>query len=74
MSVLYVFSRGCLTYWISSSSSILDCVPLNETAIARSVLLFPWVRTWIGVNNIENLTPENWFEEGLGFKGASCIV
>ena len=31
--------------------------------------LFPWVRTWIGVNNIEPLNREGWFEEGCGFKG-----
>ena len=31
--------------------------------------IFPWVRIWIGVDNIEPLTPESWFEEGHGFKG-----
>ena len=54
---------------ISSSGSILDFVPLNKTAFERSVSLLPWVRTWIGVNNIEPLTCEGWFEEGNGFKG-----
>ena len=32
------------------------------------ISLLPWVRTWIEVNNIVNLTPEGWFKEGHGFK------
>ena len=31
--------------------------------------LYPWVCTLVGVNNINPLTPEVWFEEGQGFKG-----
>ena len=42
---------------------------LYETAFERSVLLLPWFWTWIGVNKIERLTPEGWFEEFRGFKG-----
>ena len=51
------FSRVCLTEKIVASGSILDFIPLNETAFENSVLLLPWVQTWIGVNNIEPLTP-----------------
>ena len=56
------FLRGCLTDGIASSGSILDFVMLNKTEFERSVLIFPWVRTQVGVNNIEPLTPEGWFE------------
>ena len=66
---IYGFSRSCLTDGIASSGSILEFLPLDETAFERSVSLFPWVRIWIGVNNIEPLTPEGWFEEVHGFKG-----
>ena len=56
------FPRGCLTYGIVSSGSILDFVPLNETSFEHSVSLLPWICTYIGVNNIEPLNPEGWFE------------
>ena len=44
---------------------------LNETALERSETLFPWVWTWIGVNNILLLTTKGWFEEGSGMKGGT---
>ena len=66
---IYGFSRGCLTDKIALSGSILDFVPLNETDFESSVLILPWVWTWIGVNNIEPLTTEVWFKECHGFKG-----
>ena len=66
---IYVFQRGCLTDGISLYGSILDFLPLNDTSFERSVLLLPWVRTWIGVNNIEPFTHEGWLEEGHIFKG-----
>ena len=65
---IYGFSRGHLTYGIVSYSSILDFVPLNDTACDHSASIFPWVKTWIGVNNIQPLTPEGWFEEGDGIR------
>ena len=58
-----------MTDRIASFGSILDYFPLDETTFKRSMSLLPWVRTWIGVNNIEPLTPEGWSEEGHGFKG-----
>ena len=58
-----------MTDGISSSGSILDFMPLNETAFESSVSLLPWVRTYIGVNNIQLLIPEGCFEEGRVFKG-----
>ena len=65
------FSRGCLTYRISSSGSILDFVTLNETSFDHLALLLTWVQTWIGVNNIETLTPKGWFEEGHRMKSGN---
>ena len=55
--------RGHLTDGIASSGSILDFVPLNEKVFQRLTTMLPWVQKWIGVNNIETLTPEGWFEE-----------
>ena len=42
------FPRGCLEYGIALSGSILDFVPLNETAFERSVSFFPWSRHVLG--------------------------
>ena len=55
---IYGFSRGCLKDRISSSGSILDFVPLNETAFDNFALMLPWFQTWIGVNSIEPFTPD----------------
>ena len=60
-----------MTDRIAPSGSILDFVPLNETAFESSATLFPWVQTWIGVNNIDILTPKGWFEEGHEMKGGN---
>ena len=48
---------------------VLDFVPLIETNFEHSATLLPWFQTWIGVNNIEPLTPEGWFDEGHLMKG-----
>ena len=63
------FSKVFWTDRKASSGSILDFVPLNETDFEHSETLFTWVQTWIGVNNIETLTPEGWLEEGRGTRG-----
>ena len=65
------FSRGCLTDGIALSGSILDFLLLNDTSFERSILILPWVQTGIGMNNIEPLNPEGWFEEGCVFKGVN---
>ena len=54
---------------ISSSGSILDFVPLNETAFDHFALMLPWFQTCIGLNNIEHFTPDGLFEEGNVIKG-----
>ena len=67
-AVIYGFSSDCLTDGTALPSSILDFMPLNSTAFERSVSILPWVQTWIGVNNIETLSPEGWFEDDNGLK------
>ena len=62
VAVIYGFSGGGLTDGISSSGSILDFVSLKEASFQHSVSLFLWVWKWMGVNNIEPLNPEGWFE------------
>ena len=56
------FPSGCLINGIATSGSILNVVPLNKTEFERSTTLLHWVQTWIGVNNIDPLTNEGWFE------------
>ena len=57
-----------MTYGIASSGFILDFVTLDETSFESLASLLPWVQIWIGVNNIEPLTPEGWFNVGRGTK------
>ena len=57
------FSKVFFTDGIASSGSIFDFMPLNETDFERLASLLPWVQTCIGLNKIETLTPEGWFEE-----------
>ena len=68
-AVIDGFKKGCLIYRIASSGFSLDFMPLHETGFERLAPMLPWVQTWIGVNRIEPLTHEGWFEEGLGMKG-----
>ena len=53
---------------IALCGSILDFFPLKKTDFECSVSLLSWVWTYIGVNNIDTLNPEGWFEKGHGFK------
>ena len=69
MAGIYGFSNIFLTEGIALYGSILNFVPLKKTSLESYVSLLPWVQTWIGVNNIEPLTHEGWFEEVHGFKG-----
>ena len=54
---------------ISLSGYILDSLTLNETPFDHLAMMLPWVWTWIGVNHIEPLTTEGWFNAGHGIKG-----
>ena len=51
-------SKGCLKDGMSSSVWLY--FRLFSFECLESLL--PWVQTWIGVNKIELLTPEGWFE------------
>ena len=62
---IYGFSRGCLIHGIALYGSISDFFLLNKTYSELSMSLLPWFWTWVGVNNIEPLTPESWFKEVL---------
>ena len=46
---------------------------LNGTAFERYGSILPWICTWIGLNNIEPLNPEGWFEEVHGFNRGNNI-
>ena len=58
---IYGFSRFFLTDGIVLYGYIFNFLAVNYTSFEHSVSLLPWDWTWIGVNNIEPLTPEGWF-------------
>ena len=65
---IYGFSRGFLTDVIASYGSILYFVPLNETDLESSSMLFPCVWEYIGFKKIVHVIPWGWFKEGHGMK------
>ena len=58
-----------MTDRITISESILDLYTLNKTDFERYPTLLQWVNNWIGVNIIQPLTPDVWFEEGNVIRG-----
>lgn len=39
-------SLGSLMEWVMARRSILECIPLDETALEILAEVFPWLRTW----------------------------
>ena len=56
-------SRGNLNIGVMAGKSMLDFVPLHETALERSASLKPWLQSWLG-NEAEFLQPKEWFTRG----------
>ena len=65
-------SRGDLLEGVMKGHSILDFVPLNETALERSPQLGDWVRSWAEVpfhEELEILSHEDWLWRGQDING-----
>ena len=54
---------------VMAGENMLSFVDLAKSAPERSPELVDWIRTWTGLDNLEPLTPEGWFEEGHGITG-----
>ena len=57
-------SRGNFTEGSMRGESILNFIPLSESALERSEGLEPWLRSWTGASDLEFLDPVGWFERG----------
>ena len=57
-------SRGNFTEGsMKGTTSVLEYIPFNLTAVERSPTLKPWLDKWTG-DQLEELTPEGWFTRG----------
>ena len=63
-------SRGCLAQGIMAGEAMLSFIPIHLSALSRSRLVEPWIRSWCGESAI-SLTPEDWFQEGHDIAGWS---
>jgi hypothetical protein len=62
-------SRGSLMEGVMAGQDMLSFVDLAKTSVERHPPLLDWVRSWTGIDSLEPLTPEGWFEEGHGIVG-----
>ena len=53
-----------------SGQDMLTFVDLSRATVERHPPLLRWVRTWTDLPKLEPLTPEGWFKEGHGIRGA----
>ena len=69
-------SRGDLSEGVMRGKRMLSFVPLHLSALERSYELQAWIRSWIepclkNEEQLEFLTPEDWFHRGHDFSGGS---
>jgi hypothetical protein len=62
-------SRGVLMEGVMAGHDMLSFVDLAKTATERSPDLLEWIRSWTMQDQLEPLTPEQWFVEGHGISG-----
>ena len=57
-------SRGNLTVGVMNGKDMLCFVPIHMSALKRSETLAPWLRSWLGPENLEFLSPYQWYTRG----------
>jgi len=66
-------SRGNMIEGVMSGVSMLEFVPLSQSAFDRTSMLkkkpslLSWFRQWVGEEKLNPLTPLEWFNRGHGF-------
>jgi hypothetical protein len=63
-------SRGQLREGVCIGARMLDFIPWNLSAIDRTPLLVPWLKTWLG-DKAEFLDPAGWFTRGHDHLGGA---
>ena len=62
-------SRGFLMEGVLRGEKMLSFVDLGKSAMERHPPLVDWVRGWTQRQDLEPLTPEEWYREGHGITG-----
>ena len=64
-------SRGDMYEGVMRGESMLDFIPLHQSAIERHPPLLDWISSWSSKmgNEVEHLSPEGWFERGHDIAG-----
>lgn len=62
-------SRGSLLEGVMSGESMLEFVPLGDSALDRAVGLKEWLDSWWGGGLAAHLMPKDWFRRGHGVVG-----
>jgi hypothetical protein len=44
--------------------SLSGVVPLHFSVLEQSTVVLDWIRSWIGVLNLEVISPEGWYTNG----------
>jgi hypothetical protein len=57
-------SRGNLNVGVMAGRSMLDFVPIHLSALDRSSTLRPWVEDWTQGDDLEWLSPSDWYTRG----------
>ena len=57
-------SRGNLMEGVMTGQHILNFVPLHESALDRSKLLYKWLQSWAPDKQLKLLSPEDWYDVG----------
>jgi hypothetical protein len=64
-------SRGVLMEGVMAGLDMLSFVDLGKTGVERYPPLLDWIRSWTMQQDLQPLTPEEWFVEGHGIIGGS---
>jgi hypothetical protein len=59
-------SRGNLLEGVMSGKDMLEFVPISQSVCDRSPRFLEWMKSWIGMNDIEPLSPYEWTTRGQG--------
>ena len=59
--------RGAFSQGVLRGTSVIDCMPLNLSALERAPELRRWLDKWIPEGTLK-LRPEQWFVEGYGIR------
>ncbi len=57
-------SHNYLTEGVIRGENILSFIPLHKTAVEREPILRAWVNSWYQNNDINWISPDQWYTDG----------